>query len=450
LALLVLLTSQEDVLSKSTSGYEDVDYTAYYEDYGVKEYDINEVTYDAEYYVGYESYDGAVEEAMSVEEAAVEKEKASEADLLIKKRALARKGYAPIGRDRTPRNDDDDGGALITKEFRTSVHQRMRCVLRGGNATELLVLAGSGDEDEELDEYDGDIEEEDEVMFDASVSSLKLSYKEKQKQKQIEREETARNLRELRAHRVLLGPDCTSITCSACRSVVREFGAAVLRERSNEEYLYIDDVASTFCESRELSLVGTEVTLNMCETLLSTRNRDSFLLSFDDVVEKRAYGTIERNKKEILALESQICVAAGACMTEDVTLSLVPATDDQKDWTPDCFFCSAFATKLESDMRVRPPIRENIVTQITREVCGQVNLDAAAKAKCEVMTSGRQLDEISWTAMLHYESMQKGESAQYPFPRKFCIDLNMCEPDALEVAAAEEEAAIAAVVDIYD
>lgn len=403
------------------------------------------------YYEAYASYDGyeeveppkennprSLKSASGVKHA--DKVVEDEPDpIALQNRRLARSGYAPIGRPREFR--DPSLGPVVTNTFTDSISRSTRCIPRGETAEEAILSAAAAALSEQEDGGDGEegaISEE-ESQFDGSSSKLKRSYKEMQRQKQIEREEAARKLLEKQKHRVLLGPDCSSLRCSACRISVREFGSALLRQKSNEEYIFIDDVAATFCDSRELHLVGDSSVLDMCSVLFNPYHRDTILSYFDELVSNKQFGDLEKYKPSSVALEVDICRAAGACDLEDVSLITEPTSERQQTWEEDCFLCNFFARQLESELRLFPLVNERIAGSVTRTICGSLQLPESSQTTCASMTQGRSLDDISWAAAMHYENMKKVKSARLSFPDQMCIDIKMCTPQEEEEEEEQQQ-----------
>lgn len=92
---------------------------------------------------------------------------------------------------------------------------------------------------------------------------VKVSFREKQELKMKERREKELQ-KELLRPKFRMGADCESLVCGSCKSIVEEFGRAVLSHVNNSEYRYVEDVMKDFCKSKGISLKYTDMVGDIC------------------------------------------------------------------------------------------------------------------------------------------------------------------------------------------
>lgn len=265
----------------------------------------------------------------------------------------------------------------------------------------------------------------------------KPTFRELQEKKMLERKEKEEKKLAMMGS-FPLGASCEGLACSSCRSLVEEFGDAVVSGVSNPAFTYIEDVLPALCSRKEVKQRYSDLVSDMCDTIATTRlgYKEAFVAPFEQDEQwtrtSMAAALPERTKK--------VCADLGACDKKHFEIRLSSTKTQEKHWDDRCFVCQAFATELEERLQLRRAVSEGDTGHVASTVCGKLALPSNLKPICEELSPGKYHSDVSWLAYMHTESIPRQKKANRLFKDQICEELKFCEPYVDEEEAAKQEA----------
>jgi len=297
---------------------------------------------------------------------------------------------------------------------------------------------GKAGEEEEAREAK---EEEEQVSKGKSKKVKKPSFRELQAQKMDARKEKEASRHVVKGS-LQAGASCESLICGACKVVAEEFSHAVMEGGTEEKYPYVEDVAAGFCARNVFQLRYQELVRNTCMTIFGDKAgyRDAILHPLE---EEEAHWDKLSEAARLVPRIKRSCLAIGGCSKESFEMNLAPKSKEQEHWDDKCYVCQAFAGELEERLHLMKGITEVSVKEIVRAGCDRVHFPSKEfEGMCAPLVQGALLDDISWIAFMHSESIARKGKAEKIFAESLCESVNFCEkwvdPDAEEEEAQEE------------
>jgi hypothetical protein len=146
--------------------------------------------------------------------------------------------------------------------------------------------------------------------------------------------------------RLLPGPVCEAQLCLACRVVVEEFGAALIRSVPDERFEYVHQVVQEdFCSSSGINSRFGPIVRDVCTSLLSNQMYSRLLVhAFEGDVKEDWTEVFNVTSEGIKTKQRDVCISAGACLPRDFVYIREPLTVEEADWTNQCAVCRAVTT----------------------------------------------------------------------------------------------------------
>jgi hypothetical protein len=110
----------------------------------------------------------------------------------------------------------------------------------------------------------------------------------------------------------------------------------------------------------------------------------------------------------------------GACAAEELSEILPATTEEQAEWSPECFVCQSVANAVEELLSLYSKVNEAFVADIVKNVCDTIKMDAGDREICKSITSGGIGDELSWLAFKHRDAMDTKQKDGTTFAEKVC------------------------------
>lgn len=219
----------------------------------------------------------------------------------------------------------------------------------------------------------------------------------------------------------VVGSDCESKACGACKALTEEFAQMVFTLMKNKKVKSESDVfdhKTTFCSSPEVTGKYTRAVGLMCEKMFESEERKQIFIKEFPSWENALEASSLLRKKE------KICGGFGIC--EDSSFRYERRKDD--GWGSDrCFICHAIMQDLEEKASIFKKIDERNSLAIAKKSCDNLELDDKLGKICSELTSGISLIEVAWILKIHYEQIQKGVETFRNFPDVACEKLSLCE-----------------------
>jgi hypothetical protein len=235
-----------------------------------------------------------------------------------------------------------------------------------------------------------------------------------------------------------LGSSCEGLACASCRSLVEEFGDAVVSGASNPAFTYIEDVLPALCSRKEVKQRYSDLVGGMCDTIVTTRlgYKEAFVAPFEEDEQWTSASMVEKLPERT----KKVCTDLGACEKKHFEVRLSSNNAQEKHWDDRCFVCQAFATELEERLQLRRATSEGDTDSVARTVCGKLALPTNLRPICEELSPGRYHSDVAWLAYMHAESIPRQKKASRLFKDQICEELKFCQPYVDEEEAAMQEA----------
>lgn len=197
----------------------------------------------------------------------------------------------------------------------------------------------------------------------------RTSFRERQAIKIKERRERIAQ-RELVRPKFRLGLDCESLICSSCKSIVEEFGDAIHRSITDPKMRYVDQVFEGFCDSKFIKIKYDDVVFDICKNFEEETlgYKEAMIAAFE---EDGDWPNIN-SAKSLAMKKERVCVAVGACTSDQFEFQTEPLYEQQEHWDDKCFTCQAFASELEQKAQITRHVTESSIVPIVSSTCGRL------------------------------------------------------------------------------
>lgn len=115
-----------------------------------------------------------------------------------------------------------------------------------------------------------------------------------------------------------------------------------------------------------------------------------------------------------------------ACEVDQLNEVLPAMTEEQVDWTSECFVCNAVANAVEERLALYSVLTQADAEKLVKNSCDMMLLDAGDMGICRILTSAENGDEFAWAAQRHREAMDGKEREAMTFAEKVCYPIAGC------------------------
>eukprot|EP01039_Chlorochromonas_danica_P011107 gene11106-12374_t len=256
----------------------------------------------------------------------------------------------------------------------------------------------------------------------------RLSFREKQELRQKARREKEAE-KERQRPKFRLGAACETLICGSCKAIVYEFAQAVDKAVTSSEVRYVEQVLTTnnFCSSKEISLKYIDMVQDICTNSFLDETigyKEALITRFE---QEESWEGLKQPSR-VYKQQQDICVGIGACEEEDFFFQSEPEHYTQDQWDDHCFVCQAFADDLEERVQLTRHVTERSIVSMVRETCDRLQLEPDYQEVCKEMIEGKLLDDISWLAKVHGESIVRKAKGELKFSDKLCQEIDWCKP----------------------
>ena len=203
----------------------------------------------------------------------------------------------------------------------------------------------------------------------SGARSKRVSFREKQAQKMKERREKIAQ-RELIRPKFRLGLDCESLVCGSCKTIIDEFGDAIHRSITDPKIRYIDQLFEGFCDSKYIKIKYDDIVYDICKNFEDEKlgYKEAVVAAFEEDGNWPKINTY----KSLAPKKEKICVAIGACSSDQFEFQTEPLYEQQEHWDDKCFTCQAFAQELEQRTQVTRHVTEASIVPIVKSTCDRM------------------------------------------------------------------------------
>mmetsp|Transcript_6031 Transcript_6031/g.9115 ORF Transcript_6031/g.9115 Transcript_6031/m.9115 type:complete len:468 (+) Transcript_6031:78-1481(+) len=265
-------------------------------------------------------------------------------------------------------------------------------------------------------------ESSEEVSKTKSGAKSKKAEEEKTEEEIEEEKRLAkeRELEEVLDKGSIVGADCETQLCGACKLVVQEFAQAVEKQVGNAYVKYMNGLTEEFCESRAITTPYLPLVQAICKTLFSGD------VVYRNAIIQTVLAHHQASASNLSLLQQQVCLPTGYCVVNQMRYDL-PKTLPTGDILVDrCEVCRALGRHIEEMVSLVWRVTDSAATGIVREACDKMALSSELHDHCSTISSGRKLAEIAWISKVYSEDVERKKRSKVSFPVKLCNEIKFC------------------------
>jgi len=160
---------------------------------------------------------------------------------------------------------------------------------------------------------------------------------------------------------------------------------------------------------------------------------------------------LDLSPASVVRKTKEICgpSGTGACAATELNELFPAITEEEVEWTAECFVCRGVAAAVEEKLALYATVTETAAMDIVYGICDKMDLDPRDRSLCDELTTGALGEEFAWQAFTHRELMLEKAKEGLTFAEKVCSasSLNQCDIwiDAAKAKIIYEDRTIEAV-----
>ena len=168
---------------------------------------------------------------------------------------------------------------------------------------------------------------------------------------------------------------------------------------------------------------------DICATIsLQAQYKNHLLMPFERDIEYDWFQNIDVSLQAVRMKMQEICGSKGIVACDDTEFGSIPvsSTEEELDWSSECFVCRFVASYIEEPLALYHHVTESKALEIVKNACDNLSLDEHDMKICKDITQGSSADTLAWEVYQHRIDIDKKKKSPLTIPEHICFKLRHC------------------------